>query len=107
EDRARIGRWLQILSALARAQAEVGLIPARAAVDIAALDAGAIDLEEVGRRTRATSHSTLGFIQVVQALLPTESREHVYWGATVQDVTDTSLALEIGAVGRWLLDDLL
>lgn len=106
-DAARIERWLQVLTALARSQAELGIIPASSAAAIADLDAGAVDLDAVAAGTRRTSHSTLGFIQVLQSLLPGEAAEHVYVGITVQDLTDTATALEIDAVGRLLVRDLL
>ena len=46
------------------------------------------------RETRATGHSTLGLIRgAARARCPRTPREWVYYGATVQDVTDTWFAL--------------
>lgn len=106
-DVGRIERWLQVLAALARSQAELGIIPASSAAAIATLDARAVDLDAVAAGTRQTSHSTLGFIRVLQELLPSDAAEHVYYGITVQDLTDTATALEIDAVGRMLFRDLV
>jgi adenylosuccinate lyase len=87
DDAPRTRLWLDILTALARAQAELGMIPGAAAEQIAAVEA--VDLEAVGAETRATGHSTLGLIRVLRAQLGPEGAEWVYYGATVQDVTDT------------------
>lgn len=90
DDRGRTGRWLEILGALALAQAELGIVPAAAAEAIAeAADVDRIDLAEVGEETRRSGHSTLGLIRVVQRALPDDARPWVSFGATVQDVTDT------------------
>ena len=82
------------------------MIPEAAAAEIAALDAGELPIAEIAARTRETAHSTLGFIQVLQGRLPPAAAEYVYDGTTVQDVTDTSLALEMQAVGGLLWRDL-
>jgi adenylosuccinate lyase len=87
DDEPRTRLWLDIITALAQAQAELGIIPAAAAEQIAAVET--VDLEAVGRETRATGHSTLGLIRVVREQLGPEGAEWVYYGATVQDVTDT------------------
>jgi adenylosuccinate lyase len=94
DERARLAAWLRILVALAAAQARLGIIPATSAEAIAAhADVDRLDLEFVAEQTRATSHSTLGLIHALQQVLPDSAREHVYYGATVQDVTDTRFGL--------------
>jgi adenylosuccinate lyase len=87
DDRGRTALWIEIIAALASVQAELGIVPAAAAEQIAAL--GAPDLEAVGAETRASGHSTLGLIRVLQRDLGPEGAEWIYYGATVQDVTDT------------------
>ena len=103
---ARVGRWLEVIIALAEAQAEVGIIPAESAAAIAALRGCPLDLAEIAEGTRATSHSTLGMIHVMQRQLPAAAAEHVYWGTTVQDVTDTAQVLELERVSSILWRDL-
>lgn len=89
-DAGRLRAWLDLLATLAEAQAEVGVIPAEAA---AAIRSGVTDWlpdpEEVGELTRATGHSTLGLIHILERQLPEDAREWVYYGATVQDIADT------------------
>jgi adenylosuccinate lyase len=89
-DEGRTQAWLDILAALALAQADVGLVPAEAAEAIrAGADVTRLDLDFVAEQTRATGHSTAGLIQALRQSLPAHAREWVYYGATVQDLTDT------------------
>jgi adenylosuccinate lyase len=100
-DEGRLASWLDILAALARAQGELGLIPAEAADEIArrALVEN-LDLAYVAAQTQATEHSTLGLIRGVQQVVSAEAGEWFCHGATVQDVTDTWAALVMRDVGR-------
>lgn len=104
---ARFSAWLDILATLADAQAAVGLIPADAAVVLRANITGLdLDLADVAHETRATGHSTLGLIRVLRRELPPAVREWVYYGATVQDLTDTWTATVMRQVGDLLARDL-
>jgi adenylosuccinate lyase len=107
DDRGRFQSWLDILVALAEAQAEVGLVPADAARAIR-LHASVerLDLSRVAEETRATGHSTLGLIHCLQEVLPEDAAEWVYFGATVQDLSDTWNALVMRRVGDVLERDL-
>jgi adenylosuccinate lyase len=107
DEPARLQSWLDILAALARAQAELAIIPQRAADAIAAgAVAERLDLAAVAEETRRTGHSTLGLIRGLQALLPAEAWEWVYYGATVQDLTDTWTSLACQRVAGLLWRDL-
>jgi adenylosuccinate lyase len=107
DDRGRVQSWLDILAALATAQARLGLIPEEAADQIRRhAHADRLDMDYVAEQTRLTSHSTLGLIRALQRILPDSAREHVYRGATVQDVTDTWFGLVMRAVGRVAWRDL-
>ena len=76
--------------ALAGAQAELGIIPRSSSAAIAEHACGdRLDRDLVAAETRRTSHSTLGFIAALKAILPADAAEHVYYGVTVQDLTDT------------------
>ena len=75
EERRRLQSWLDILVALAAAQAELGIIPADAAAAIAsAASVDRLDLGFVAAETRRTSHSTLGLIRGLERVLPPEAR---------------------------------
>jgi adenylosuccinate lyase len=107
DEPARLQSWLDILAALARAQARVGIIPRQSADAITSLASiDKLDIDMAAAETRRTSHSTLGLIHAVQAILPEEAREHIYYGATVQDITDTWTALVMRRVGAIVWRDL-
>jgi len=99
-DEGRTQAWLHILGALAQAQADVGLIPPEAAAAIrGSADVSLLDLAAVAEQTRATGHSTMGLIRALRDVLPPEAREWVYYGATVQDLSDTWFALVFRSLG--------
>ncbi len=107
DDEARLQSWLDILSVLADAQAEVGLVPAQVAQEIASYaQVDRLDVAKVGERTRATGHSTLGLIQCLREILPKSAREWVYYGATVQDLSDTWTAVVMRKVADVMERDL-
>lgn len=107
DEPARLHSWLAILVALADAQAELGIVPAEAAQAIRTeAVAERLDLSFVASETRRTGHSTLGLIHGLQRILPASAAEWVYYGITVQDLTDTWTALAMRSVGSILSRDL-
>jgi adenylosuccinate lyase len=99
-DEGRTQAWLDILAALAEAQADVGMVPAVAAETIRAhADVSLVNLEFVAEQTRQSGHSTMGLIRALRQVLPEHAREWVYYGATVQDLSDTWSALVSRAIG--------
>ncbi len=102
DETAMLQRWLDVLVALARTQESLGIVPEGVAARIAEhARVESLDIDFVAEQTRLTSHSTLGLIRGLQQVLPTDVREHVYVGATVQDVTDTwfgTLLRDVGAI---------
>jgi adenylosuccinate lyase len=101
-ERGRLQAWLDIIAALALAQADLGLVPVDAAAEIeATARVDDFDLQEIAAGTRESGHSTMGIIRAWRLRLSDEAREWLYWGATVQDVTDTWT----GLVMRDVLDD--
>jgi adenylosuccinate lyase len=107
DETARLQCWLDILVALARAQTRLGIVPTRAAEAIAAgARVEALDLDYIAEQTRLTSHSTLGLIRGLRRVLPEHARQYVYFGATVQDLTDTWFGMVIREVGTLVWRDL-
>jgi adenylosuccinate lyase len=102
DDVPRTRSWLEILAALAETQAEFGLIPSEAAQSIATtcrtVELDAPFFEEVREGFEATNHSTLGLIHALQRRCPGNSGEWLYYGASVQDITDTWTALVLQRV---------
>jgi adenylosuccinate lyase len=110
DDVPRTRSWLEILAALAETQAEFGLIPSEAAQSIATtcrtVELDAPFFEEVREGFEATNHSTLGLIRALQRRCPRNSGEWLYYGATVQDITDTWTALVLKRVREIVRRDL-
>lgn len=107
EEHARLQSWLDILAALARAQAKFGIIPAEAAAEIAdKARVELIDVEYASEQTRRSGHSTLGLIRELERAIGGSAAEYVYFGATVQDVTDTWFGLIMRDVSVMVSRDL-
>lgn len=110
DDVPRTRTWLEILAALAEAQAEVGIIPAEAAGKVAAtcrdVPLDEVFFEEVRQGFEATNHSIMGLIRAMQKRCPGNSGEWFYYGTTVQDITDTWTMLAIGQVWQIVFRDL-
>jgi len=107
EETGRLQGWLDVLAALARAQAAHGLVPVSAASCITEnARVELLDLATVAEQTRASGHSTLGLIRALHDVLPADAHPFVYVGATVQDLTDTWTALALRTIGGLVWRDL-
>jgi len=92
-------RWLDIEVALARSQADLGMIPAEAADEIArAASLELIDLEGVRAGIRRTEHSLVSLLGAFGAACAGNAGEYLHYGATTQDIIDTGLVLEMRSV---------
>ena len=109
-DVPRTKRWLELLTMLAEVEADHGVIPKDAAQDIKAacqsieIDAGF--LAECRQGYDTTGHSTAGLIAAVARRCLGSGREWFYFGATVQDITDTWLMLTLRDARGLLIADL-
>lgn len=90
-EEAYIDHFMCVEAALARAQAEVGVIPAAAAEEItntASVDQ--IDLEDVEERIEDIDLFTVAIIQTWKETIG-DHGEYIHWGATSQDIADMAL----------------
>src|SRR5688572_24586209 len=93
-DRLLIQAMLDFEAALAKAETEVGVIPAEAAEAIAATcDAGLFDLDEIGDAAALAGNLAIPLVKALTARTPAEERGFVHCGATSQDVIDTAFVL--------------
>lgn len=99
--------WLQILGAIAQAQADIGAVPRIAADDIAQACARSLpDLGRAAELSHATGHSTAGLLEAVRdAVLPEHAR-YVGLGTSVQDIADTWTALTMKLTAERLDQDM-
>jgi adenylosuccinate lyase len=107
DERAMLQRWLDVEAALAAAQGELGLIPARAAAAIArAARVELLDLEAVKRDLKTTAHPIVPVVRELERVAGEDGR-WVHWGATTQDIIDTGQMLQCKAAVGILRRDLV
>ncbi|KAF8191142.1 L-Aspartase-like protein [Pholiota molesta] len=98
-DGQRTHYYLQFEAALARAQARLGIIPQEAADIIQAKCAlQFMDMEELGAETKRIGYPVLPMVkQLVRSVNAVKEGmgEWAHWGATTQDVTDTTTVLQV------------
>jgi 3-carboxy-cis,cis-muconate cycloisomerase len=105
-DAAILQAMLDFEIALARAEAQAGVIPAKAAESIArAAGADAFDAHQIAIDARASATIAIPFVKALRARVATidaDAARYVHWGATSQDVVDTALVRCIAHAGRVL-----
>jgi adenylosuccinate lyase len=96
DEEPRTQGWLDVIATLAEAQAEVGLIPAEVVPEIRRVcQLELLSMEALRRGYQETGHSTLGLIRELKKQCSPAAGEWLYYGATVQDITDTWLAMAL------------
>lgn len=107
DDGPRTQGWLDVIAALAEAQAEVGLIPAAVVPEIKRVcNLKLLNMEALRKGYQTTGHSTLGLIRELKKLCSGDAGEWVYYGATVQDITDTWTSMALLKVWQIVFRDL-
>ncbi|KXS98802.1 hypothetical protein AC578_2064 [Pseudocercospora eumusae] len=98
-DRQRTAYYLEFEAALAKAQAQLGIIPQKACDQIVkhcTLDN--LDFEELRKQTELIGYPVLPMVQqLVKKINAVEDRlgEWIHWGTTTQDLTDTATVLQL------------
>jgi 3-carboxy-cis,cis-muconate cycloisomerase len=105
-DRARVANMLQAETALARAQARLGLAPKELASAIEAISPDDLELVALGKQTAIAGVPTIPFIKAVREKLPDEFERALHKGATTQDIVDTALVLQMRDAFKLIEDDL-
>lgn len=98
-DHSRLQRMLDFEAALARAEAQVDVIPKSSAAPIAAqCRADLFDLAALGHATVKTGNHAIPMVKQLTELVgkqDEQAKRYVHWGATSQDVVDTGLILQL------------
>ncbi len=109
-DRARLQRMLDFESALARAEAAVGVISATGALAIdAACHASHYDIAALVEARAPSGNIAIAVVNALTQQVASRDKKaasFVHWGATSQDVIDTALVLELRAAIDALVSDL-
>ncbi len=96
DDRAMVQRWLDVEAALATVEGELGLVPRKAAREIARkAHVGAIDLGAMRREFDRTWNPVMPLVDALRARLTPGAARYVHWGTTSKNIIDTALALQI------------
>ena len=96
EDRMILQNWLAIEAALARTQADMGIIPEKAAVEIELkANADNMDVQELADGMATIHHTLVPTLRCLQHLCVDGAGEYIHMGATTQDITDTGYMLSI------------
>ena len=100
-DRARVQRMLDIIAALARAEARVGVIPKSAVRAIeSSCRVESFDIDALARATATAGNPAIPLVKDLTARVraqDTEAAGFVHWGTTSQDTIDTALVLQLRA----------
>ncbi len=103
DTRAMVQAWLDVETALAAAEADIGVIPSEAADRIAReAEADLFDFDELRQGIADSQHPLVPLIRALVARCG-EWGAYVHWGATTQDIVDTGLVLQVRAALPGLL----
>ncbi|MGH9322587.1 MAG: class-II fumarase/aspartase family protein [Vicinamibacteria bacterium] len=95
-DRATITRWLEVEAALASVQADLGLVPEKAAKEIARkARIENLDLRSMKRGFDRTWNPVVPLLDELRKKLGPEAKGVLHWGATSKNIFDTGLVLQI------------
>ncbi len=111
EEAARIQSWLDVEVALAQAQAELGVIPAHAAEEIARKARYEnLDMDNIREGLARTGHPLVPMVWELDRICDGDAGGYIHWGATTQNITQTGKLLNLQRAHRIflaLLADLL
>ena len=106
DTRSMVQAWLNAETALAAAEADVGVIPGPSAQRIA-IEAN-VEHYDIAELRRGIAQSQHPLVPVIRALAQrcAEHGAYVHWGATTQDIIDTGMVLQIRDALPWLLEQI-
>lgn len=95
DDRELLRKYVEVEIALAKAQAQCGVIPHSASEEIAQkCNADTLDFDLLRHETEIVGYPILPLVHQISKQAG-ESGGYVHWGATTQDIMDTAVVLQI------------
>lgn len=91
-DENKFAKWLEVEKAVARAQAELGIIPKKAADDI--LKKARFTISKINEIEAETHHDVIAFLTNVSSYIG-DSSKYLHYGLTSSDVGDSALSLQL------------
>ena len=99
--------YLEVESALARAQAVLGVIPQWAADTIATkARLELMDLKRVYEGLEKTGHPLVPLVWELDRICGPEAGGYIHWGATTQNITQTGKLLQVRKCHQYYLDSI-
>ena len=107
EQDARWQAWLDVEAALAKAEAELGMIPEAAAEEIVKkCDLSLFDRNRLTEGFTRTGHTLVPLVWELSRLCDGDAGNYVHWGATTQNITQTGDLLQLRKAHRIYLNQL-
>jgi len=94
-DGAYVRALVEVEAALARAEARVGVISAKAAAQISKVSAHKVDIAALAQGTVRSGFPIISLVQELRKQVGTDAAPFVHWGATTQDIMDTACVLQL------------
>ena len=91
-DENKFAKWLEVEKAVAKAQAELGIIPKKAADDI--LKKARFKISKISEIESETHHDVIAFLTNVSSYIGNSSK-YLHYGLTSSDVGDSALSLQL------------
>lgn len=98
---ARFQCLLEVETAVAKAQAQLKIIPEKAYKDIKSK--GRFDVERIDEIEKTTKHDVIAFVSCMAEVVG-ENGRYIHYGMTSSDVLDTALSVQVKKAGRVLLN---
>ncbi len=97
-DQAYVHALVDVEIAIARAEAQVGAIPASAAEQIGKATADKIDISVLATGASRSGFPIIALVQELRKQVSADVAPYVHWGATTQDIMDTACVLQLRTV---------
>ena len=97
-DAAFVRALVEVEVALARAEARAGVIPAKAAEQIAKASADKVDIAALTQGTVRSGFPIIVLAEELRRQVDGDAAAFVHWGATTQDIMDTACVLQLRSV---------
>src|ERR687887_1442210 len=96
EDEKRLQYQLDFEAAVVQAQAQIGMVPADAAREIAkGARSGKVTLARVGELEAVSEHDSAALVEAMSEQLPAKAKPWVHYGLTSNDIVDTSTCMQM------------
>ena len=101
EEDSKFSYWLKVEKAVSQAQAELGIIPAKASKDI--IELSRFDVARIEETEAKTHHDVIAFLTEVSSYIG-DSSKYLHYGLTSSDVVDTALSLQMVDASNIILE---